>query len=178
MDNIEFALQRLREIIAADIKEESALHNSAHKEIWQIVLRGDMEGVAFLDILFRVFRVWDDLIDRDRPVDENQINGAFWEALVELPQNMFYHRHFTKLNTTIASIANMWFDANQFERSGDGHQRRISFVLRNVCNDIIIQCAYLVGGYGWMRCVSPHVREFVHNESFESYLKGLAQEEN
>jgi len=41
---------------------------------------------AFIDLL----HTWDDLVDKDKPVSEIEINRAFLTALVYLPANPFY----------------------------------------------------------------------------------------
>lgn len=35
----------------------------------------------------------DDLVDRDKPIDDLWIYLAFWQSLIELPGNPFYRQH-------------------------------------------------------------------------------------
>lgn len=162
-------LKRLREIANTRVDEHSVEHLNLHRELWGIISKGDKDAVLFLSMLGDIFRVWDDLIDRDKPVTDGGINRAFWLALIELPKNQFYRRHLDHLIPVLTSHINYWFDANTFEALGE-HERTLSFVFRNVYNDILNQVAYLKGGYDWLRAVSPFIRKFTFSESLEEYL--------
>ena len=43
-----------------------------------------------LNDLFRAMHTWDDLVDKDKPVSEADINGAFVALMVHVPANPFY----------------------------------------------------------------------------------------
>ncbi|MFK4765110.1 hypothetical protein ACI3L3_10090 [Desulfobaculum sp. SPO524] len=134
-------------------------------------LRGDTDAAALVHMVSHISQVWDDIIDGDRDVPSEAVNRAFWYALVELPRNPFYARHYAKLVPLMASYINAWFDANRFEESGRGHEMHVAFVLRDMAGDIVNMCAYIVGGYDWMRTVSPEIRRMIHDESLGSYLE-------
>ncbi|MFW5489148.1 MAG: hypothetical protein ACNI3A_12165 [Desulfovibrio sp.] len=148
--------------------------NTATTQLEQMTgfLRGDMQAVKFCDDLFALTQTWDDLVDGDREVTPETVNRAFWRALVELPQNPFYQRYMRELHPVLRGFFNDWFDANALE-DGDVHERTLSFVLRDAIGGIVGQCAYLVGGYEWMRQVSPDIRRMIHDEHLEDYLRGL-----
>jgi hypothetical protein len=135
-------------------------------------MQGNMDAVKFCDDLFALTQTWDDLVDGDREVSPDAVNRAFWRALVELPQNPFYVRHMHDLRPLLRGFFNDWFDANTLEK-GDVHERTLSFVLRDTVGGVASQCAYLVGGYDWMRRVSPDIRRMIHDEGLEDYLRGL-----
>ncbi len=135
-------------------------------------LRGDLQAIKFCDDLFALTQVWDDLVDGDREVAPETVNRTFWRALVELPQNPFYLRNLEDLRPLLRGFFNDWFDANSLEH-GDVHERTLSFVLRDAVGSVVSQCAYLVGGYEWMRQVSPDIRRMIHDERLEDYLRGL-----
>jgi hypothetical protein len=67
-------------------------------------------------------------------------------------------------------------DANTLEK-GNSHQQTIAFVLRDNYCGIVSQCAYLIGGYVWMRKVSPEIRKLIFDETLEQYTERLKVEE-
>lgn len=137
------------------------------------VLRECAPAVAFCEQLFRISQVLDDLIDKDKPVSEVTITRAFWLALIELPANPFYRQHEPYLRPLMASALQDWTDATTMERAGDEHGKHLAFVLRDQLTAVVIQCAYLIGGYSWMQGVSEHIRRHFHEDSLTDYMNDL-----
>ena len=127
------------------------------------VLLDHEEAVALCSDLFEISQVWDDLVDRDRPVDDETINRAFWRALVEVPSNPFYQRHFTTLQPLVQASIIDWLDANTLQAEG-GEKRAAAYVLRDSVGALVIHCARIIGGYDYMREVSAEIRRAVYSE--------------
>jgi hypothetical protein len=142
-----------------------------HREAMMEAL-GDPEAVRFCESFFFITQIWDDLVDGDKQRDIEDVNRAFWLSLVEMPANAFYLRHAAHLNAFIAQAACAWFDANTLE-TGTTHDKTLAFVLRDAVGGLISHCAYLLGGYEWMRSVSPDLRRLAHEEPLGKYLRGL-----
>jgi hypothetical protein len=121
--------------------------------------------------------IWDDLIDRDNPVDNETINRMMWLAMIEIPRNPFYYHNSLALTQSMEVFFADWFDANELEKGSD-HERDIAFVLRDHVGTIVIQCARIIGGYPWMRQISADVRRFVYDESLTTYKKALPERGN
>lgn len=145
---------------------------TAQGELIRWALKGDEAAVAFCDALFYVFHLWDDLVDGDKQRSSAEINRAMWMALVELPQNPFFSRFKSELLPLLRSSITDWLDANDLEKQSL-HCQQLAFVLRNNFGAIVTQCAYIVGGYDWMREVAPAIRAAAHEESLETYLEGI-----
>ncbi|BDQ35934.1 hypothetical protein SYK_02940 [Pseudodesulfovibrio nedwellii] len=142
------------------------------RERWLGILKGDLGAVQFVNDIGFISHVWDDLVDGDSPTVDN-VNKAFWLALVGLKENPFYQRHRAELVPLMRSYINCWLDSNIMERGND-HAKSVAFVLRDMVSDIVCQCAYLVGGYDWMRQVSPQIREVVFDEPLNNFLEERA----
>jgi hypothetical protein len=157
-----------------DTDGQGAIQSKGASQWERIVhfVRGDMEAARFCDQFFYITQVWDDLADGDRVRTPEDIDRAFWLALVELPGNRFYLRHGAELRTLVAAFVQDWFAANVLER-GDGHDRSLAFVLRDRVGGLIAHCALLAGGYAWARQVNPDIRRLVHDETLSDYLRGL-----
>lgn len=136
------------------------------------VLLGHRPAVAFCQQLGAISQIWDDLVDGDKEVSSDEINAAFWRALVEVPANPFYQQHFTHLQPLIQAAITDWLDANELER-GSTHEQQVAWVLRDSVGAIVVHCAYLVGGYAHMREVSLEIRRALYDESFDEYKEVL-----
>lgn len=137
------------------------------------VSRGDQSAAEFLSVVFDVAHVWDDLIDKDVDVADDAIDRAFFHALVTLPRNPFYAKHFDLLNPLLLAGMNNWHVANELEKSGTEEDLRIAFISRSGYIDLITQVAFLVGGSAWVREAGPAIRRFVHQEGWQAYLDSL-----
>lgn len=146
---------------------------SDEREFLNSVLQDCSPAVCFCEQLFRISQVLDDLIDRDKPVSDAAITGAFWMALIELPANPFYRQHEPYLRPLMASALQDWKDATGMERAGDEHGMHLAFVLRDQLTAVVIQCAYLIGGYDWMQSVSAQIRRHFHEDSLSDYINDL-----
>lgn len=133
--------------------------------------------------LFNISQVMDDLMDKDKPVTNEQLFKCFWDCLIELPKNPFYIQHQATLIPMMQVFLVDYRDSVVFERGDDDnreqqqqHARHIAFILRNAIGSVIIHCAYLVGGYEHMVSVSNPVRLMIFNETFSEYEEALCAE--
>lgn len=129
--------------------------------------------IEFLNTLFKTTQVIDDLIDKDRPIDDDAIFRAFWSCLFEIPLNPFYRQNEIYLRPILATGFQDWWDSVKLERSGDHHGKTLAFVLRDSLTSVVIQCAYLVGGYDYMQAVSEGIRRHAHEDTLAEYLGDL-----
>lgn len=138
---------------------------------------GTTEAVDFLVTLFHIAEVWDDLIDKDKPVSDDQINEAFVMSLFDLGENPFYARHGAFLRPVMVLGVNAWLDSVNYERHADPHWLTWAFVLRNWYMELVSACAFVVGGFAHMRKVSMEARQFFQSETLEQYMALLYQGE-
>lgn len=137
------------------------------------VLKGSQDAATFCKTLFEISQTLDDLIDGDKPVQQQDVISTFWKALIELPANPFYRRHELYLRPLMASSLQDWRDSVLLERSDSEHFKTLAFVLRDQLTGVVIQCAYLIGGEAWMTQVSAQVRAHFHEDQLADYLSGL-----
>lgn len=142
-------------------------------EFLESVLQGHRSAIEFCQMLFRISQTWDDLIDLDNDkVSKEKINQAFWEALIGLHENVFFLQHSHELVPLMRQYIMDWLDANTLELGTD-HEINIAFVLRDGIGAMVAHCAYLIGGYKWMRHVSAEVRRHIFEESLGAYKSQL-----
>lgn len=140
-------------------------------------LRGHTAAIEFCAMFFSITQVWDDLIDRDKTVDPEDISGAFEQALIHIAANPFYIEHFGVLHPLIVAGINAWHDSNTILSNPVRANLARAYMLRDVVGEVAIACARIVGGYRWMREVSLQMRiEVINDQSFEDYCKELDHE--
>jgi hypothetical protein len=104
---------------------------------------------AALDIyihIIRLIEVWDNLIDKDKPVSESEINDAFLVCLFHLPLNPVYKHLQDHIAPMWLTVVNSYEAANSFERLGDEHSLELSHILRyTLCNIIGYIMTYCLG---------------------------------
>ena len=150
------------------MEDRVAITNVYSLESVRYVLRGNEAAVAMFMALRDVLHFWDDLVDRDKPLTDADINRAMELVLLELPRMPFYRANFDVIHTTLVSAILNWKAATQFERT-DESAAHIAYIIRSDYANILIQCAYLVGGMGWASFITPTIRKLWTNESFEEY---------
>lgn len=137
---------------------------------------GDPGAALFIRQVFLVAHAWDDLIDRDRVLADAEIMRCFWTALIDLPVNEFYRRHFAVLHPILLNAIVNWVAATTLERQGNVKDKSIAFILRASYIDLLTMAAILAGGRDWGLEVAPEIRRWAHAENFGEYLDNLKKE--
>ncbi|HNR51814.1 MAG TPA: hypothetical protein PKI80_09545 [Deltaproteobacteria bacterium] len=150
----------------------------AEHEMISRVLMGNGDAIRMANELFFISQVWDDLVDKDKPVDAATINRMMWVALVDLPLNPFYQLNFCALHPIIRASIIDWMVATDFENKIGLEDElpvdpSVPYVLRDSISAILCHMAYLVGGYDWMVQVSPEIRAWVHDEAMTDYVRKI-----
>jgi len=97
--------------------------------------------------LYHVMHVWDDLIDKDKPLQDEAINQAFFYVMGEMPVNPFFRTHVDALSATLRTVMLSWIASTDLERGEDETGRDLAFGVRTSFVDFVMQCACLLGGY-------------------------------
>jgi hypothetical protein len=141
-------------------------------------LKGNEAALALIRRFGQIAHTWDDLVDRDRPVSDADINSVFVQALIDLPLNPFYAEHFVRLNEIMLNSITNWRIANELERQEkpqDG-DLTIAFIIRSSYIDMVVQCALLIGGLEWAVACGVELRRWAHSEGWAKYLINLKAE--
>lgn len=128
-----------------------------HEKLSEFV-KGDPDALAFILNVHSIVEVWDDLIDRDKPVDDQAINDVFHTALITLPRNPFYQRNFALLSPIFEAAIFDWHTANAFEARG-GDALRSSYTLRCGVLMLTVMAAKITGGVEWAKEVGVKLRD-------------------
>jgi hypothetical protein len=123
--------------------------------------------------LYRMFRdlahVWDDLVDKDNPVTEAEINNAFLICLVYMPANPFYQRIQAAVMPMWITVVSAYQAANSFERNKDEHGVEIAHTLRYAAGNIIAYAVHVCVGPEKAAEVMPEVWKSIVFERYDTY---------
>lgn len=133
---------------------------------------GNNEAVRFVRDVAYVTQVWDDLIDRDRPVTPERINSAFERLLIGVPRNGFYREFMAELQPLIEQMVVDWYTANSMEL-GSKQDQMAAWMLRDSFTAVVVRVAILCGGWAWGVEQSVEIRRAVHDEPFDEYVASI-----
>lgn len=148
--------------IAAMTDEQFLLH----------AYRNNQAAVALALELRHISHVLDDLVDKDKPVSEEQVRDAFWRAMIVLPANEFYATQLAYLHPLMSAALVNWQIANVFER-GCPEERNIAHSLRYDLATVLVMIACLIGGRKWAESVGPEIRRRCQRQPLGEYLEEL-----
>jgi len=148
---------------------KQAQHDVLAKKFDEYML-GNQDAVDLLLLVYDTAHIWDDLIDKDNPVDDDAISRSYVNALVSIPSNAFYRQYPDQFLMAFKIYIDQWLSANQLEKGGINALHH-AFVLKETMMGFITQCAYLVGGIEHMQRVSNEIQELtMTDQNFSEYL--------
>jgi hypothetical protein len=164
--------------------KDAAGHKSELKELewdsheWRIArdqqLRewvGDESAVRFFLDFSHFIEIYDDLVDRDKPISAEDINSALFAVLCYMPSNPFFLQHRLTLTPLIFTCINAWADANEFQ-SGTVSEKALAYGLKGNAVEVLLSIISITRGVEYMRSVSAEIRRIVMaHETFEEYLE-------
>ncbi len=112
---------------------------------------------------------WDDLVDKDKDVTENNINQSFLTALVYLPANPFYRAIQDAIMPMWITVVSAYETANVYERNKDPHGIEISHGLRYATGHIIAYAIHVCVGPEKAKEYLPEMWKAVFHERFDIY---------
>jgi len=132
---------------------------------------GNMDAVRLLDDLGYVAHIWDDLIDKDKPVSDEAINSAFERALSDIPSNPVYLKYQPALAPLIFTGIMGFHAANRMERSGDLHQLEIAHGLRYAVGHVGTFLVTVFNNKTRAAEILPDVWKAMMPERIDDYMK-------
>lgn len=139
---------------------------------------GNRAAASWLMSVVQALHLWDDLVDRDRPVSEEQLDHVFRLMLVEMPRNPFFQAHAANLTPVLVMAIQNWHVANAVERGKPCDvSLECAFIVRSSYVDLATMVATICGGDTHGVEIAKKVRALAHSEGFEQYLKNLDAEQ-
>jgi purine-cytosine permease-like protein len=144
------------------------LHGSHGRLEW---FGGDKDALNMYAAIVDLLHIWDDLVDKDKPVGEATINHAFLIALVYLQANPFYRKIQDQIMPMWLTTVSAFETANKFERDKDEHGLEIAHILRFAVGQIVAYAIHVCVGPEKAREYVPEMWKVVANDRFQEYRK-------
>lgn len=146
-----------------------------HKEFFRKAAKDNEGAYEFLCTMGRVFRVWDDLYDKDREVKKEEADEVFKQLNFELSRNSFYRRNQDALAAFIFVAWNAWKDSEAWKGSDKKVQGICAWFLRDMCNELVPLVAWIVGGCDHAREISLEYRAFLLDRLIANGMDGFVR---
>jgi hypothetical protein len=135
-------------------------------------LYGGNEAAAdFVLGFWALMECWDDLIDRDKPFDDDAINRAIMWALFDMQDNAFYRANPFVLRAALYQAIASWQASITFERSGDRDKVEQAYFMRCSAYDVFSTVALLTGGRAKQREAVEYFRALAPGDTLADYVR-------
>jgi len=144
------------------------MKNSRGKLEW---FEGNQDALNVYHAFADLAHIWDDLIDKDKPVSADEINRAFLTCLVYLPANPFYRSIQEQILPMWLVVVSAYETANSFEKNKDPHGIEIAHGLRYAVGNILAYAVHVCVGPEKAKEVLPDMWKTIFYERFDEYRK-------
>ena len=127
------------------------------KENLNYWLIGNSNAIVFCLDMIKAIHLWDDLIDKDNELKDEEINDVFTFLMVDMPMNPFYAVNQREIAPMMQNIILKWHTANVFEKEKEVNDVDKAYMPRAELYQLFVLCATLVGGREWGREMSIHI---------------------
>jgi len=127
------------------------------KENLNYWLIGNSNAIVFCLDMIKAIHLWDDLIDKDNELKDEEINDVFTFLMVDMPMNPFYAVNQREIAPMMQNIILKWHTANVFEKEKEVNDVDKAYMLRAELYQLFVLCATLIGGRQWGREMSIHI---------------------
>lgn len=132
---------------------------------------GNEHALDVYRMLVDLAHVWDDLIDKDKEVSQDDINRAFMICLAYLPANPFYKVIQHQVFPLWIAVASAYETANQYEKTKDAHGIELAHNLRYAAGHIVAYMVHICVGDIKAKEFMPEIWKSVVPERFDEYRK-------
>ncbi len=132
---------------------------------------GNQDALNMFRLFVDLSHIWDDLVDKDKPVSDDRINHAFLCCLVYLQANPFYRSIQEQVLPMWISVVSAYDTANKFETQKDEHGLEIAHGLRYAAGHIITYAVHVCVGEKKAKEYMPEVWKTIYFERYDAYRK-------
>ena len=132
---------------------------------------GNEDALNMFRMLVDLAHTWDDLVDKDNPLSETEINNSFLICLVYLQANPFYQKIQPQIWPMWLTVVSAYETANKFEKDKDEHGIEIAHTLRYAAGHIIAYAVHVCVGAEKAKEVLPEIWKNIVHERYDDYRK-------
>ncbi len=137
-------------------------------EDYKFIVCGNEAAERFCKVFVAHCHLLDDLVDGDKPWDDERIIASEINWLMELCGNPFFLAHKPQLISLIATGFNAWLDANRWAKDNDSRKALASDVVKGIYHEVVHYCALACGGWKHLREVTTRFREYDFDQKGDS----------
>jgi hypothetical protein len=134
--------------------------------------RGNENAVQLSLDIYAVIQTWDDLIDRDNEVSNDDINETFRKLIYTIPTNPFYAAHAHELAPLFHDMMLQWMVANQMEADQKPGDLEKAWMLRAAVYQVFVYISSLAVDAAWAavagvdiwRSYGETLEQFIHEQ--------------
>lgn len=137
-------------------------------------MKDNKDAAHFVSQMAYISHFWDDLIDKDKPISDKEINMAFRVMLLGIGANRFYQVNVDYIMPILAGTFINFETANKIELEDnikkDDSLLEISWYLRDAGGILMATCASLIAGPEWAEKVNYFTVIRHHDETVKDYI--------
>lgn len=123
-------------------------------EVLLKIAAGNHDALRWMWSVWCFTHLYDDLVDRDKPVEANDAARELMRFIEQMALNPFFRAHAASLTTLLVSAVNRWMMGDKMAKSERGDERVMARAVRCGDVDLYLHVAYLIGGWEHMRAMS------------------------
>lgn len=138
-------------------------------KLFSYIYKGNAEACTLAMNIISVLHIWDDLIDKDKSLTDEEINGAFLTALVSIGGSTLWT---PDIAANMFNVYLRWHDANVIEKRKQATDNELAkaWMLRAGCYDLFVLLAVKLYGLDWGNHIGPIVRDW-YGETLEDFIE-------
>lgn len=117
------------------------------QKILEDCCKGNADAFRFCQIFFVWCHVFDDVLDRDKPVAYADAVTANWALISELSSNPFWLKNSARLLPLVSAGASSSISSEEFKLREDVRDRMASQVLKSGYLEVYWEVAHICGGW-------------------------------
>lgn len=143
-------------------------YKQAFLPLFEHIYKNDTAAIELSFMLLDVSQVWDDLVDKDKPVSQEEIDTAFLYSLQYIPTHKYWS---PALHCMLNSVYLRWYAANCIERdcSADNNELAKAWMLRAGLFDLFEMLSMQLHGIDFARSNARLIRQY-YGERLDSFL--------
>jgi len=147
-------------------------HVESFKILFKEIYKGNEQATDLSFKLLEIAHTWDDMIDKDKEITDDQINNAFIMSIFEIQNNPLWFQ--CGLNHHVLNVFLRWRDSTIMEQDENSTDDDLvkCFMLRAGIYDIFVIIAYYLHGNQWAGEIGPTVRRF-YGENLKEFIKEI-----
>lgn len=151
-------------------------HKAKFLPLFEHIYKSNTAAIELSFMLLDIMHTWDDLVDKDKPVAEGDVNRAFFMAIQMVPAHPLWN---IGLSTMLTSVYLRWRTSTHIERDKAATDNDLSkaWMLRAGVFDLFELLCQQLFGLGWAEECGPVIRAY-YGEPLKAFIKEIRQCQN